>query len=65
MLKEKFINLDQTIEQLFEDSKYDHLRMMKGMAKTIFRPLTPADFKDVYLSISKDQGMALYHLIKE
>lgn len=65
MISKKINKIDSVLDHLFQDSKYDHLKMMKGMAKTIFRPLTPDDFKDVYLSISKDQGNALYHLIKE
>lgn len=52
-----------TINELFEDSKYDMLKMVKGAAKSVFRPMQPLDFKDAYLSISKEQGQGLIKLI--
>ena len=55
--------IESTIEQLFNDSKNDHFKIMKGFAKSIFRSIQPADFKDVYLSISKEQGIELTELI--
>lgn len=58
------IQIETTIEDLYKDSKNDHLRMIKGAARSIFRPIQPSDFKDVYLSISKDQGRDLVELIK-
>lgn len=57
--------IEKTLNHLFDDAKYDHFKMMKSAAKVIFRPLKPADFKDVYLSISHEQGEALTHLVKE
>lgn len=57
--------IETVLEELFEDAKYDHLKMIKGVAKSIFRPMQPSDFQDAYLSISKDQGEDLVHLIKE
>jgi len=54
-----------TLNELFEDSKYDMLKMMKGAAKSVFRPMQPTDFKDAYLSISKEQGEGLKQLISE
>ena len=59
------IQIGSTIDQLYKDSKSDYLRMMKSAAKSIFRPMQPSDFKDVYLAISKEQGMGLVELIKE
>ncbi len=53
-----------TLSQLFNDSKYDYAKMMKVAAKSVFRPMQPSDFKDVYLSISKEQGRGLVELIK-
>ena len=58
-------NIKNTLNELFKDSKYDYFRMMKGVAKSRFRPIQPADFKDVYLSISKEQGEGLVQLIKK
>ena len=62
-LQQKLITT--TINELFEDSKYDMLKVMKGAAKSIFKPMQPIDFKDAYLSISKEQGENLKLLIKE
>ena len=52
------------IDRLYKDSKNDYLRMMRGAAKSIFRPMQPSDFKDTYLAISKEQGIDLIKLIK-
>ncbi|MGB3145684.1 MAG: class I SAM-dependent methyltransferase [Maribacter sp.] len=54
-----------TLNELFEDAKYDMLKTMKGAAKSAFRPMQPTDFKDAYLSISRKQGEDLKLLIKE
>ena len=59
------IQIENTIAQLYNDSKNDYLRMMKGAAKSIFRPMRPSDFKDAYLSISQEQGDRLVELIKD
>jgi len=58
-------NIQSTINQLFNDSKFDKIKMMKGMLKGISGPLTPKHFKDVYLSISKEQGEDLVQLIQD
>ena len=63
MITEKETHIKNILNELFNDSKNDYLKMAKGMAKGIFRPLQPSDFKDVYLSISKEQGENLKHLI--
>lgn len=57
--------VETTLAQLYNDAKYDHLKMIKGVTKGIFRPIKPADFKDVYLSISQEQGKDLMLLIRE
>lgn len=57
--------LEGTIATLYNDSKNDHFRMMKGAAKSIFRPMQPSDFKNVYLSISREQGEGLVQLIQQ
>ncbi|MFP4845336.1 O-methyltransferase [Winogradskyella sp. PE311] len=56
--------IETTLASLYNDSKYDHLKMMKGFSKSIFRPIKPSDFKDVYLSISQEQGRDLVQFIK-
>ena len=64
MIKMQNVQIETTIDQLYKDSKNDYLRIMKGVAKSIFRPIQPSDFKDAYLSISKEQGRNLVDLIK-
>ena len=61
-IKEKN-HIEAVIDELYTDSKNDKFKMMKGMAKTIFRPMQPSDFKDAYLSISREQGEKLIKLI--
>lgn len=55
--------IQDTLSQLFSDAKNDRVKIAKGLAKSIFRPMQPADFKDAYLSISKEQGEELIDLI--
>ena len=57
--------IDTTLEYLFDDSKYDLFKAMKGFVKSRFKPIQPAYLKDVYLSISKEQGDDLVQLIKQ
>jgi predicted O-methyltransferase YrrM len=54
-----------TLIELFNDSKYDKLDVMKGLGRSMFRPMQPLDFKDAYLSISREQGEDLKRLIKD
>ncbi len=57
--------VNKTLKELFSDSRHDHIKMVKGAAKSLLRPMQPSDFSDVYLSISKQQGEALSQLIIE
>jgi len=57
--------IETTLAELYNDAKYDGMKMIKGVAKSLFRPIQPADFKDVLLSISKEQGVGLRRLIIE
>ncbi len=65
MKLQKHYQIEDTLTHLFNDAKSDHLKMIKGVAKGVFRPLVPTDFKDAYLSISKEQGEDLRQLIKD
>ena len=65
MVIEQQIRIQKTLADLFKDSKNDGLKLMKGFAKSILRPIQPKDFKDAYLSISKEQGEELIDLIKK
>ena len=53
------------LRQLYSDSKSDYFKIARGFAKSIFRPIKPKDFKDVYLSISEEQGEDLTRLIQK
>jgi len=55
--------IENKLNFLHKDAKKDYLRMGKVMAKSIIRPLQPADFGKVYLPISKEQGEALREII--
>ncbi|MBW1296701.1 O-methyltransferase [Aquimarina litoralis] len=51
------------LNELFNDSRGDFFKMIKAVSKGVLRPLQPEDFKDLYLSISKEQGEDLTELI--
>lgn len=57
--------ISKTLDYLYKDARFDALKAMKGFAKSALKPIEPATFKDVYLSISKEQGEGLKALIKE
>ncbi len=57
--------IQTTLNYLFDDAKNDNLKVIKGFAKSVFRPIQPKDFEDVYLSISRKQGEELVKLIKK
>lgn len=63
MITKQENKVEATLRELFNDSKYDGLKMMKGAAKSIFRPMQPSDFAEAYLSISPGQGAHLKKLI--
>lgn len=52
-----------TLKALHQDANKDYFRMSKEIVKSVFRPLQPSDFKNIYLPISKNQGQALRQLI--
>ena len=59
----EYKKIEKTINTLYRDAQNDYFKMMKGAAKSIFRPIQPEDFKDVYLAISEEQGLGLTELI--
>ena len=61
----KHTQIETILNELFKDASLDYIKMIKGIAKSVFRPIQPSDFKDVYLSISKKQGEELRQLIIE
>lgn len=54
-----------TLSELYHDSRNDKFKMMKGAAKSIFRPMQPSDFEEAYLSISSEQGEHLKRIIQK
>jgi predicted O-methyltransferase YrrM len=57
--------IEATLAYLYKDSKYDLIKAMKAFTKSAFKPIEPSNFKDVYLSITKEQGEDLKQLIKK
>ncbi len=55
--------IEQKLNTLHADAKKDFLHMGKGIAKSIFRPMQPADFEHAYLPISIEQGHDIRGLI--
>lgn len=58
-------SIEQKLDVLHRDSQHDLRRIAKEKITSLFRPLTPADFKHVYLPISKKQGKVIKNLIVE
>ncbi len=54
---------ESVLQNLHDDAKNDLLRIGKGIAKSIFRPIQPSDFENAYLPITEEQGVALRQLI--
>tara|TARA_R110001592_G_C13193089_1_gene753858 strand:+ start:99586 stop:100227 length:642 start_codon:yes stop_codon:yes gene_type:complete len=63
VISQEQIQIEQIIHQLYEKTRFDKVKAFKGVAKSAFRPMQPLDFKDVALSISKEQGEHLKELI--
>lgn len=57
--------ITDTLLDLFDDAKNDKTRIIKGLVKSIIRPMQPEDFKHAYLSITEEQGLFLVDLIKK
>ncbi len=57
--------MNSVLDELYKDARHDHLRMIRGMTRSMFRPMEPKDFKKAYLAISKEQGEFLTQLIIE
>jgi len=55
--------VENKLHALHKDAKKDYMRIGKGVIKSIFRPIQPADFEHAYLPISKSQGHVLRQLI--
>ncbi|TXF89809.1 hypothetical protein FUA23_08980 [Neolewinella aurantiaca] len=64
MTVNKSVQIDSVLTELHHDARFDHIKMLKGASRSVFRPMKPQDFKDAYLSISKKQGEALTELIR-
>ena len=63
MIANKINVMESKLKVLHNDAKKDIYRMGKGIVRSIFRPIQPADFENVYLPISAEQGEALRQII--
>ncbi|MEM6967646.1 MAG: class I SAM-dependent methyltransferase [Bacteroidota bacterium] len=52
-----------TLSRLHSEASQQGFTVIKGLAKGIFRPLTPKDMKDAYIAINRDQGEYIYNLL--
>lgn len=57
--------VERKLYTLHRDAEKDYMRIGKGVIKSVFRSLTPADFERAYLPISKYQGETIRQLIIE
>lgn len=55
--------VENKLKALHRDAQKDGLRVDKGIIKSIFRPIQPADFEHAYLPISAEQGQSIQQLI--
>ncbi len=55
--------IENKLSVLHSDAEKDIFRMGKGIVRSIFRPMQPADFENAYLPISKKQGEEMRQLI--
>ncbi|MEL7223046.1 MAG: class I SAM-dependent methyltransferase [Bacteroidota bacterium] len=55
--------VENKLKALHKDAQKDSFRIGKGVVKSIFCPIQPADFEHAYLPISSEQGHSLYQLI--
>lgn len=52
-----------TLNRMHSEASRQGFTIMKGLAKGIFRPLTPEDMKDAYIALSREQGEYVYDLL--
>ncbi len=52
-----------TLKKLHQEASSEKLRIFKGAIKSVFRELKPEDFKDAYISLTKEQGEYIYELL--
>lgn len=57
------IPIEEQLDTLYQDAKKDYLRIGKGILKSVLQLIQPADFKNAYLPISKEQGEAIRQLV--
>ena len=55
--------IQHKLVELHNDAKKDIMRIGKGIVKSVFRPIQPADFENAYLPVSKEQGESMRELI--
>lgn len=55
--------VESKLTALHNDAKKDFMRMGKGIVKSVFRPIQPIDFENVYLPIARAQGQAMRQMV--
>ena len=65
MVMAEYNKVEEKLVALHNDAKNDLMRMGKGIFKSVFRPMQPSDFENVYLPISREQGQDIRALICE
>ncbi|MEM9340954.1 MAG: class I SAM-dependent methyltransferase [Bacteroidota bacterium] len=61
----KQIQIETILNGLYKDAACDFHKVIKGALKSVFRPMKPSDFRNAYLSISREQGKYLKKLITD
>lgn len=57
------IKISSTLDELHLAAGKEMPKIIKGLAKGVFRKLQPVDMKDTYIAISRQQGAFLYDLL--
>lgn len=57
--------IEETLNKLHKKASSEMFTVIKGASKSIFRKLEPADMKDAYIAITRDQGEFIYNLLLE
>ncbi|MEO1516723.1 MAG: class I SAM-dependent methyltransferase [Bacteroidota bacterium] len=52
-----------TLAQMHRQASQEFPKILKGLAKAVFRKLQPEDMKDTYIAITQSQGEFIYDLL--
>ncbi len=54
-----------TLAELHTQSNQEFPKILRGLAKGVFRKLKPEDMKDTFIAISRERGEFIYDLLRE